>query len=320
MALRVAATLKLADHIAGGLSTAKQLAGLLRVDPDALDRLLRHLDIVGVLVRDETGRCELTERGRTLLADHPSRLGTLLDVEVGIGRADLSFVHLLHSIQTGEAAYPRMFGKGFWDDLASDPARTASYDAQMGRDVAAWAPHIVAAYNWATVGHVVDVGGGDGTLLAAMLRAYPSLRGTVFDQPQTAIEANNTLAAAGLAQRGDAVAGDFFGELPRGSGSYVLCAVLHDWNDQAARSILGRCAEAAGSAGKVFVIEKTGARGESVSTEMDLRLLVYFGGRERGVAELTELALSAGLHVAAVHPAGDLSILELDRCAEPQPD
>ena len=311
MALRVAATLRLADHIAGGLATATELAGALNVNADALDRLIRHLAGVGVLVRDDAGRCELTDRGRELLDGHPSHLRAELDVEGGLGRADLAFIHLLHSVRTGEAAYPRMFGGGFWDDLASDPARTSSYDRQMGFDVAAWAARILAAYDWASLGHVVDVGGGDGTLLALMLREHPKLRGTVFDQPLTAAAARGNLAAGGLADRCDVVAGDFFDPLPRGAGGYVLCAVLHDWNDGAARSILQRCAKAAAPKGKVFVIEKTGAGGEAVSTEMDLRLLVYFGGKQRGVAELTELATSSGLSVASVHPAGDISILEL---------
>ena len=91
----------------------------------------------------------------------------------------------------------------------------------------------------------------------------------------------------------------------------MLCAILHDWNDEAARAILGRCVEAAGPDGSVFVIEKVGPDGESVRTAMDLRVLVYFGGRERGVDEVSALAADVGLHVTDVHPAGDLSIVEL---------
>ena len=91
----------------------------------------------------------------------------------------------------------------------------------------------------------------------------------------------------------------------------MLCAILHNWNDEAARLILGRCGEAAGHDGSVFVIEKVGPDGESVRTAMDLRVLVYFGGRERGVGEVSALAADVGLRVTAVHPAGDLSIVEL---------
>jgi hypothetical protein len=311
MALRVAATLRVADHITGGVRTTPELAAAVHVDADALDRVLRHLVAVDALSRDESGSYALTSMGESLRDDHPSGLRALLDIESAIGRADLSFVQLLHSVRTGEAAFPVQFGRPFWDDLASDPARTVSFDAQMGTDVAAWALFIVAAYDWGSLGHVVDVGGGDGTLLAALLRAHPTLRGTVFDQPNTAEAARRTLRAAGLADRSEVVSGSFFDPLPSSAGSYVLSAIIHDWDDDAARTILQRCAAAAGTTGKVFVVEKTGADGESPRTDMDLRMLAYFGGRERGVAELTALAETAGLQVAAVHPAGDLSIIEL---------
>jgi hypothetical protein len=107
------------------------------------------------------------------------------------------------------------------------------------------------------------------------------------------------------------VAGSFFDPLPPGAGGYLLSAIIHDWNDDSARIILRRCGEAAGQRGKVFVVEKIGADGESTNTRMDLRMLAYFGGKERGLAEFTALAESAGLRVVAVHPAGATPIVEL---------
>ncbi|MGQ0805513.1 MAG: methyltransferase [Actinomycetota bacterium] len=311
MAVRVAATLRLADHISQGLRTAPKLSEVERVDADALDRLLRHLVSVDVLSRDESSRYALTERGEWLRDDHPSGLRARLDIEGAIGRAELSLVHLLHSVRTGEASFPVLFGREFWDDLASDPARRASFDAQMGADVAAWAPAVVAARDWKPLGHVIDVGGGDGTLLAALLRAHPTLRGTVFDQPATADAARKNLAALGLADRGDVASGSFFDPLPAGAGGYLLSAILHNWNDEAAGAILRRCADAAGTTGRIIVVEKTGPGGESPRTDVDLHVLAYFSGRERGVTELTALAADVGLDVAAVHQADDLSILEL---------
>ncbi len=311
MALRVAATLRIADYITLGLRTASELAGAVNADADALDRVLRHLATVEVLSRDASGRYVLTARGELLRNDHPAGLRRMLDIESAIGRADLSFVQLLQSVRTGEPAFPLQFGRPFWDDLAADPARSASFDAQMGADVAADAPAIVAAYDWGSLGYVVDVGGGNGALLTAMLRAYPTLRGTVFDLPETAEAARKALMAAGLGDRGDVVPGSFFDPLPSGAGGYLLSAILHDWDDDAARTILRRCAEAAVNGGAVFVVEKIGAEGESLRTGMDLRMLAYFGGRERGVAELTALAETSGLRVVAVHPAGSLAIVEL---------
>jgi hypothetical protein len=311
MALRVAATLRVADHLARGPRSADQLAQAAGVDSDGMGRLLRHLGKVGVLSRDDEARYALTADAEPLRDDHRSGLRTMLDVGSAVGRADLCLVQLLHSVRTGEAAFPVQFGNAFWEDLDSDPHRRASFDVQMGRDVAAWAPLIVEPYDWGSLGHVVDVGGGNGTLLAALLEAHPGLQGTVFDQRTTVEAARKTLAEAGLSDRATVASGSFFDPLPPGAGGYLLSAVLHDWDDAAARAILRRCADAAGTEGTVFVVEKTGADGESPSTEMDLRLLAYFAGRQRGVAELSSLAMDVGLHVAAVHPAADLSIIEL---------
>ncbi len=282
MAVRVAATLRLADHIALGVRSAPELAEVVGAHAGALDRLLRHLAVRGVLSRDEWGRYALTARGEALRDNHPGGLRALLDIEGGVGRAETSMAHLLHSVRTGEAAFPAQFGNAFWDDLSADPLRTSSYDEQMGRDVAADAPAIVSAYDWGALGSVVDVGGGNGALLAAMLTEHPGLRGTVYDRPRTAGAARQTLAAAGLADRSDVVAGSFFDPLPAGAGGYVLSAILHDWDDEAARAILQRCAEAAGPEGTVLVVEKIGADGETLRTGMDLRVLAYFGGKERG--------------------------------------
>jgi hypothetical protein len=153
------------------------------------------------------------------------------------------------------------------------------------------APSIVSAYDWGALGHVVDVGGGDGTLMIALLNEYPTLNGTVVDLPATAEVARKMIDAAGLSDRANAVAGDLLGELPDGEG-YLLSSVLHEWSDDDACAILRNCARAAGEDGAVFVIEPDGAGG-------------------RGVPELTTCAENAGLVVAAVHTAGTGAIVEL---------
>jgi len=158
------------------------------------------------------------------------------------------------------------------------------------------APRIVSAYDWGALGDVIDVGGGDGTLLIALLNEYPSLRGTVVDLPDAAESARKRIDAAGLADRAGAVAADFFAELPAGAEGYLLAAVVREWGDEDARRILNRCAEAAGEDGAVFVIETVAERGP-----------------DRDLAGLTALAESAGLEVADVHSAGDIAVLELNR-------
>jgi hypothetical protein len=312
MAVRVAATLRVADHIVRGRRTASEIADAVNADPGALDRVLRHLTNAGVLTRDDSGRYALTPRGSALRDDHPGGIRARLDIDDALGRAEVSLVQLLHAVRTGGPAFPVQFGLSFWDDLSSDAARNASFDAQMGVDVTAWAPAIISAYDWGSLGHVIDVGGGNGSLLIALLTAYPSLRGTVLDLPATAEAARAHLADAGLADRCDVVGGSFFDLLPQGADGYVLTAIIHNWDDVSAYAILRQCAHAAGSRGRVFVIEKIGTDGVTVNTAVDLRLLAYFAGRERSLRDLTALTESSGFAVVAVHHAEAIAIVELE--------
>lgn len=310
MAVRVAATLGIADQLAAGVRTAPELARAVEADPDALERLLRYLAARGVFSRTETGEYELTALGEPLRSDHPAGLLPGLHIEQ-VGRAELAFVQLLHSIRTGQPAFPEQFGRSFWQDLAADPARREIFTSWMGSDVPARSPDILAGYDWASLGRLVDVGGGSGSLMIALLEHCPGLHGSILDLPETVDDARKALAAAGLAERCEVIPGSFFDPLPPGAGGYLLSLIIHDWPDAAAKAILRRCAEAAGRTGIVFVLEKVGADGESPHTGMDLRMLALYGGKERRVAELATLAAEAGLSIAAVHPAGAFSIVEL---------
>lgn len=310
MALRVAATLRVADAIVAGVSSAAELAARLEVAADPLVRVLEHLVAAGFLVCGEDGAYALTEAGQWLREDHPQGVRASIDLEGAIGHADLCLVELLHTVRTGEPAFPRHFGRGFWEDLAEHPGRAASYDALMGRQRAGEAPAVAAAYDWSALGEVVDIGGGDASLLTALLRAHPTLRGTVLDLAAPVATAGRALAAAGLADRGAARVGDFFEPLPAGAGGYILSRVIHDWDDDNALRILRNCAHAARPDGRVFVIEDTEDIG-SVDTEMDLRMFAYCGGRERSLDTLTDLAREAGLAVGTVTSARHRSIIEL---------
>src|SRR5262249_10221471 len=150
-------------------------------------------------------------------------------------------------------------------------------------------------------------------LLIALLAAHPTLRGTVVDLPSATDAARTALENAGVAGRAEVVAGSFFDPLPAGAGGYILSAIVHNWDDAGAPAILGRCAEAAGDEGAVFVIEQIGPDGESVNSARDLRMLAYFGGRERSVSELTALAAGAGLEARGMYAAGTNAIVEFRR-------
>ncbi|MGH3877174.1 MAG: methyltransferase [Actinophytocola sp.] len=307
MAIRVAATLRLADSL-DQARTPDELAAAVGADPDALDRLMRHLATIGLLRRDDAGGYTRTERGELLCDGHPAGLRADWDVEGVVGRGDLSATALLHSIRTGESAFAAKYGTSCWTDLAADPARAAAFDDARGVAAGIEAPSIVAAYDWGALGDVVDVGGGNGSLLITLLNEFPALRGTVFDLPGAAESARKLIDAAGLADRADAVAGDFFDRVPPGAEGYLLSAVVHNWGDADARRILAHCAEAAGADGAVFVIERVA---KPTRTHADLRNLAWFGGKVRDVPELTALAESAGLAEAALHTEGEIAVLEL---------
>ncbi|GIF72114.1 methyltransferase [Asanoa siamensis] len=308
MAIRVAATLRVADHVAAGRDTAAAIAAAAGVHADALGRVLRHLVVVGLLTVDEAGHHTLTALGEQMRDDHPGGRRAWLDIEGGVGKGDLAFVDLLHTVRTGEPAYPVRYGRPFWADVAADPAHSAMFDALMGHHISLDNGGIADAYDWAALGSVVDVGGGSGTLLEVLLTAHPTLTGTVVDLPGPAAAARARLLDGDLADRAAVVEGSFFDPLPAGAGGYLLSAIIHDWDDERATAILRRCGEAAGDTGVVLVVEAAGA----VNTGMDLRMLTYYAGRERGLDEIDVLAGRAGLATRSVTPVGRyMSIVEL---------
>lgn len=301
MALRVAATLRIADLVGDGAVDVTELAERSGTDADALARMLRHLVAHGVFAEPEPGRFAADERARLLRTDHPAGMHTWLDLDGFGGRMDLAFTELLHTVRTGRPAWETVFGKPFWQHLADDPRMGSSFDAAM-----ATGPEYVAdaagGYDWRAASHVVDVGGGTGGLLAEVLRTNPHLSGTLVDLPDTVRRGRENLAAQGLADRCAFAGQSFFDPLPTGGDVYVLSGVVHDWPDDDAVAILRRCAEAAGDRGRVLVVEGHGTSGEDPEAfaEMNLRMLVLAGGRERGVDGHTALAEAAGLRVTEV--------------------
>lgn len=289
-AIRVAATLRIADLIADGVDDAHELARKAGANADALHRLLRYLACRGVFTETVPGRFGLTDSARLLCSDHPLAMRDWFDLDGAGGRMDRAFGALLEVVRTGEPGYPVVHGRSLWDDT------DASYNELMSKHTRFTVPTLTDAYAWDRVRSVVDVGGGSGAVLSALASAHPRLTGTLVDLPDAAEAAARAFERAGLGERCTARAGDFFEPLPADADAYLLTWVLHDWPDADAARILRRCAEAAGPHGRVLVVENldSGVRPE-ITTAMDLRLLVLFGGRERTSEQLDELASAAGL-------------------------
>lgn len=302
--IRVVVTLRIAEHIAAGITDVDGLAAAAACDSDSLSGVLRHLVSRGIFEETAPGRFGLNEAARPLL-DPAERIG--LDLNGVGGRMAHVWSTLLAYVRGGTTAYHELYGLTFWDDLDAHPEIAASFDALMGpAGHGTPDPDVLGSGGWDSIRTVVDVGGGTGALLAAILRAHPDVHGTLVDLPRTVARSSEIFSAAGVAERATAVGQSFFDPLPSGADLYLLKSVLNDWPDAEATAILRRCAEAARSAGRVVVIgvshddERTG-----ISVEM-----VLAGGKQRTLARFTELARAAGLGVQGVarKPSGRLIV------------
>ncbi|MFE4668160.1 methyltransferase [Streptomyces sp. NPDC056716] len=308
-AVRAAATLRLADHIAAGHTRLPDLAKAAGADPGALARLLRFLSCRDIFAEPEPGTYALTEPAAELLSDHPDNLRQWLDADEVAGRLDTTFAHLVDAVRSGTSVYAKVHGAPFWEDLAATPARTESFDRLMSQ-VSRSTRGIGTGYDWSGVRHVIDVGGGTGALLQEILTAHPRLRGTVADQAASVAEARRHLAAAGLAERSDAVVCDMFDRLPAGADTCLLSRVLADWDDDSAVRVLRTCAAAVPAEGRVLIAERVFPGGPAAAgdlsetrrlTSHDLRMLVLLGGRKRAESDYAHLAGRAGLRLRASH-------------------
>ncbi len=307
MAVRVAATLRVADLIAAGHDELPALATKAGVDDSALGRLLRYLIARGIFTEPAPGRFAINDLAEVLLDDHPTSTRGWLDLEGFGGRMDLAFFDLLDVVKTGR---PEVTGH----EANLSDAESESYDSVMEAQSRAQAPGIAAAYDWSRFARVVDVGGGTGTLLAELLRANPDLRGTLLDLPKAAAKAPAVFADAGVSDRAEAIGGDLFEVMPDGGDAYVLKFVLHFLEDDEAVRALARCREAGAASGRVVVIERSVAPDDDRQdfTSMDMRMLILGHGRERTLDEYAALAAQAGLGVGVITTtADDLHVIEL---------
>lgn len=299
--IHVAATLRIADHLAAGLTDIDSLAAAAGCDASSLHNVLGHLVSKGVFEEAVPGRFALNEAARELL-DPAQRLG--LDLEGIGGRMAYAWGTLLTYVRTGRPGYHEVFGRPFWEDLETHPDIAASFDALIGpAGHGNPNPDFQVIGGWEAVRTVVDVGGGTGAMLAAILQARPMLHGTLVDQPATVARAAAIFEAAGVAERVTAVGQSFFDPLPAGADLYLLKGILNDWPDREATAILSRCAEAARPRGRVLVLG--GMRPDDAPHRLAITM-VLLGGKDRTVAEFQALAGAAGLEVSAAgqQPSG----------------
>ena len=306
----VAAELGIADVLAAGPRHYAEIARATHTDAPTLFRLLRALASVDVFARVD-GDCfaltPLAEQLRTGVA------GSLRPWAVLTGRLYDTWAHLGHSVATGETAFDHLHGMSVWDYRSRNPQEGRVFHDAMTANTTLVASAVVNAYDFSRFGTLVDVGGGEGALIQAVLTANPNLRGILFDVPAAVHEAAASFADAGLADRCQLLAGSFFESVPAGGDGYILSRILHDWHDDQAIHILQTIRRAMTGGGRLLIVERVvDAEKPSVdATHTDIHMLVMTGGRERTVAEFqTLLAASDFELVRAIATGSPVQIVE----------
>lgn len=311
--VRAAADLRLADHLAAGPLTAREVAGLESSDPHATYRLMRTCAALGLLTRADGGRFAVTSTGALLGSGVP---GSLRDHALAFGAPGhwLPWGQLPEAVRKGGTQAAAVLGDDLFGYLAGQPEEEAQFAASMEAltgGVAAEAARVIEVRGASLA---VDVGGGTGQLVRELLRVNEELHGLVLDLPQAAAAARAAAAADGLGSRFSAVAGDFFSAVPD-ADLYLLKAVLHDWDDDSCVRILRKCRGAARPGGRAIVIENVirDPVRDRFATLLDMNMLAVTSGEERDLAAYDELFAASGWRRAAVHPLpGARSLLELE--------
>jgi hypothetical protein len=302
--LYLAAALQLPDHLAAGPQSSHELALRTGVDSLTMHRLLRGLAAEGVLDEQSGATFALTDLGQPLRSDHPQSLRG-----AALARGALYFTaaaQLLPALQAGEIPFDHAYGQPLFDYLSANPSAESAFQHSMAARAARDRADLLAAYDFAGVRHVVDVGGGSGAMLTAILNAHPHLQATLMDRPRTISLARAELASQGVLERVSLVADDFFNAVPTGGDCYLLSRVLHDWDDARALRILEVCHAAMIAGDRLLLLEA--ALPERVlenpaAIRMDLHMLLLLPGRERTAAEFAGLLRAAGFRVERVLPA-----------------
>jgi hypothetical protein len=313
-ALYVAAKLSIADHLASGPRTAEELAAATETHAASLRRVLRLLVSAGVFEEDDAGRFTSTALGAAMQSGPGSFRSSVL-LFTGPGQWK-TWGDLLETVRTGEPALPRVFGVGPFEYFASRPEEAAIFDEAMSSFTATIAAVVGSAYDFSGMKSLVDIGGGDGALLTGILAAHESLRGAVFDLPRLSEAAHERIATTGLGDRCEFIGGDFFEAVPRGFDAYLIKHVIHDWNDERARTILAGVRRAMGGTARVLVLESlypdridTSFTSQGAARN-DCNMLVATGGRQRTEREFRALFAAAGLELSRVIPTPMTSIIE----------
>lgn len=309
-AIYVVVELGIPDILAEGRQTAAELAERTGSHEASLYRLMRALASFGIFAVDGEGRFGLTqvaEQLRSGVADSQRAFALLMGSELY-----RCWGGLLHSVRTGEEAFRTMFGEGLFEYMEKSPDRGSVYDGAMAATHGRETEPMLGAYDFSRFSKVVDVGGGNGKMLEAILHRCDGTRGVLFDLAAVAERAQKVLSESAVSERLEVVGGDFFAGVPSGGDAYILRHIIHDWGDDEAITILKNCVEAMAAGGRVLVVETLMSSGNEpcLGKWLDLMMMVV-GGCERTEEQYRRLFSQAGLELRRVVPTGvEISILE----------
>jgi len=302
-AIHVAARLGIADLLADGPREVSELAAATEADERSLYRLLRALAAAGVFREEENRRFSLTPLSDHLRRDAPETLYGWAAF-AGLPLVWQAWGDLEHSVRTGENAVRHLHGMDIWEYRARDPVERAAFDLAMTDVTRGVNRSLLSVYDFGRFATVVDVGGGRGALLTALLEAHPGMRGVLFDRPEVVDGVADELDP-GIADRLRVIGGDFFDEVPGGGDAYLMKAIIHDWEDAEALRILESCRRAAAPGAALLVVDRElGTPNGDLDAKLgDLNMLVLPGGRERTTDEFAALFASAGFRFVGETPS-----------------
>lgn len=308
-AIFVAAKLGIADHLAHGEQDSDILAASVGAHPAALYRLLRVLTSLGILSETSSRKFTLTTLAECLRSDHPESVRSW-----AISMGELAWKpwgELLHCINTGQSAFHSVYGLSRYAYLEAHSEQAAWFNHAMSIFSADLSKRIGIYYAGSLLGKIVDVGGGQGTLLAALLHANQESSGILLERTDVIAKAQALMDGNGLSGRCRCIAGDFLVSVPEGADTYILSSILHNWDDETATTILRNCRRAINASGKILIIDYVlEPDSKPHANLLDLHMLVMHGGQERTPSEFINIITAAGLRLERIIPISESCIIE----------
>ena len=314
ISLNIIVKLGIPDLLAAGPMRAEQLSQKTGINEDRLYRILRALSTVGIFRETEHHSFEHTPTSELLRRDHPQSLYDLVNW-IADPFHFRTYANLMRTVKTGESAMELAAGKSVFDFFRDDPEESQVFNAAMVNFTRTCIGAILEAYDFSSIRKLVDVGGGYGSVVAAILGHYPAMRGILYDMDHVVAGARPVLAADGVADRCEVVPGNFFESVPAGGDSYIMKHIIHDWEDDKALTILNNIRHALKGVdgGKVILLEAVvaGPGEPDMAKWIDLEMMAGPGGRERTREEFQRLFEKAGFRLSRVVPTkSPLSVIE----------